>query len=149
MIFQSIFQIGAKCRISLYFLLSLSLRKFVTKIFATAWLSAILSHGHGLDHSVTNILVTLRCFLLIKVTRNVDINRRQPSEWRLLFSFLLQFFGVLVDFLFSANTSLLLTSKNNTALPFSWISYIKVDSLFVFDHTKILKKEKQKDLNVT
>ena len=57
----------------------------MTKIFATAWLSAILSHGHGLDHSVTNILVTLRCFLLIKVTRNVDINRRQPSEWRLLF----------------------------------------------------------------
>lgn len=147
MLFQSIFQIGAICTISLYFLLSLSLRKFLTKIFATAWLSAILSHGHGLDHSVTNILVTLRCFLLIKVTRNVDINRRQPSEWRLLFSFLLQFFGVLVDFLFSANTSLLLTSKNNTALPFSWICYIKVDSLF--DHTKILKKEKQKDLNVT
>ena len=78
--------------ISLYFLLSLCLRKFVTKIFATACLSAILSHGHGLDHSVTNILVTLGCFLLIKVTRNVDINRRQPSEWRLLFSFLSQFF---------------------------------------------------------
>ena len=84
----------------------------MTTIFATAWLSAILSHGHGLDHSVTNILVTLRCFLLIKVTRNVDINRWQPSEQRLLFSFLLQIFFFFY-FLFFANTTL--TSKNNTA----------------------------------
>ena len=64
-----------------FFLLFLGLRKFVTKIFATARLSAILSHGHGLDHSVTNILVTLRCFLLIKVTRNVDIKTSSNQFW--------------------------------------------------------------------